>query len=419
MAFWPFKRKQEARASLENPGVSLADPDAIRFLLGSGVVDDTGQVVSVRTMLGLSAYWSGVNYLSRAIAGLPCHVYRRGDRDRTADTRHPAYRMLHDAANEETTAFDFRAWLMQQVFTTGRGLAYIERDRAGKPMAFWPIETGACVVERLGSGRKIYRVTLKARALTYAAGDVIDVPWMLKPDGLSHYDPVQTFRAVIANALGAQDYAKGYFSKGAVPPFVLEGPFQSAGAAQRAQNDLAEALANQQRGNRTNAIALPLGHSIKSVGVSPQQSQLVELRRFFVQEAARFFNLPPVALQDYSDAKYSTAEQSDLAIVKHGVQPWLVQLEQQFNLKLFAASSQRFAEFNLDGLLRADYRTRTEGMARQVQAGILKPSEARGFENLPFDPTSDRLFMQSGTMPVESLDSAPVSSSPQPLEPSP
>lgn len=418
MKFWPFTRAQatEARASIENPAVSLSDPEAIRFLLGAAI-DDTGQIVSVNTMLGLSAYWAGVNYVSRAVASLPCHVYRRGAKDRTTDDRNPAYRLLHDAPNAETTAFEFRAWLMQQVFTTGRGLAYVERGPAGRPLALWPIETGACVVERLADGRKLYHVTLRSRSITYPATDIIDIPWMLKPDGLSHYDPVQTFRAVLANALGAQDYAKSYFAKGAVPPFVLEGPFQTPGAAQRAQSDLAQALLDQQRGGRTNALALPMGHTLKTLGVAPQQSQLVELRRFFVQEAARFFNLPPVALQDYSDAKYSTAEQSDLAIVKHGIQPWLVQIEQQFNLKLFAAGSKSFAEFNLDGLLRADYKTRTEGMARQVQAGILKPSEARGFENLPYEAEADRLFMQSGTLPVASL--AQGSAPPSPPAPEP
>lgn len=43
----------------------------------------------------------------------------------------------------------------------------------------------------------------------------------------------------------------------------------------------------------------------------------------------------------------------------------------------------RFVEFNVDGLLRGDFKTRLDGYATAIENAILKPDEARAMENRP------------------------------------
>ena len=71
------------------------------------------------------------------------------------------------------------------------------------------------------------------------------------------------------------------------------------------------------------------------------------------------------------------------------------------NLKLFGRGSNRIAEFNLDGLLRGDYKTRMEGNAQAINTGQLTPDEARAQENREPLAGGDRLYIQGATVPLE------------------
>jgi HK97 family phage portal protein len=187
-----------------------------------------------------------------------------------------------------------------------------------------------------------------------------------------------------------------------VPPFAVTGNFQSPGAMKRAADDLHEAVLKASKEERQ-ALVLPLGLDIKEIGASPDKMQFVELKRFLVEEVARIYSMPPNFVQDLSKGTFSNTEQQDLHLVKHTLRRWVTQIEQELNLKLFGRSSTvQFVEFNLDGILRGDFKTRMEGYAQGIQNSVLKPNEARRRENLPDDPDGGRLLVQGATVPLGS-----------------
>ena len=78
-------------------------------------------------------------------------------------------------------------------------------------------------------------------------------------------------------------------------------------------------------------MALPLGHELKTIGLSPENMQLIELQRFSIEQIARIYSLPPVFLQDLTHGTFSNTEQQDLHFVKHCVKRWVEQFEQESN----------------------------------------------------------------------------------------
>ena len=162
-------------------------------------------------------------------------------------------------------------------------------------------------------------------------------------------------------------------------------------------------------GALTPIFPIPVGYELKPVGFDPAKGQMTEARTFQIQEIARAFQIPPVFLQDLTGATFSNVEQQDLHLVKHLIGQWAAALEGEMNLKLFGRmNGGKYVEHNLDGLLRGDFLTRMNGLARSVQSGILTPNEARGLENRPqhLDQAADRLFMQGATMPIDALGAA-------------
>ena len=148
-------------------------------------------------------------------------------------------------------------------------------------------------------------------------------------------------------------------------------------------------------------MALPLGHELKTIGLSPENMQLIELQRFSIEQIARIYSLPPVFLQDLTHGTFSNTEQQDLHFVKHTVKRWVEQFEQEMNLKFFGRGSDFYVEFNVDGLLRGDLKSRMEAYAVSIQNAIRTPDEIRAIENLPAMGATE-LLIQGATVPLGS-----------------
>ncbi|WP_338531661.1 phage portal protein [Nitratireductor thuwali] len=357
--------------------------------------------MTIDSALGVPAIWAAVNFLPGTLAGLPLHLYKRTSAGRERVTGGLAT-ILHDAVNPGMSSFDWRMYMFGQVFTEGRGVSFIERNAGGKPLNIWPLDPCGVTVKRF-EGRKLYEYKDgSSRKVTYEASEVIDIPFMLKRDMLGHRSPILTNKDVIGLAQAVTKYGSKFFQNGGVPPFAIEGPFQSAGALQRSAEDLAAAVQKAAKENRL-ALSLPAGHTIKQLGADPEKSQLVELQRFIIEQIARIYSLPPTFLQDLTHGTFSNTEQQDLHFVKHTMRRWIQQFEQEVNLKLFGrVNNRQYVEMNVDGLLRGDFKARMEGYAKGIQNAILKPNEARRRENLPDDPEGDKLLIQGATAPLGS-----------------
>ncbi len=86
----------------------------------------------------------------------------------------------------------------------------------------------------------------------------------------------------------------------------------------------------------------------------------------------------------------------------HSVSPWVTRWEQCLQQALILPSEQTdiFIRFNLDGLLRGDYKSRMEGYAIGRQNGWLSANDVRSLEELnkiPADQGGD-LFLVNGNM---------------------
>lgn len=393
--------EQRATNITNEGGISSSDPRITELFGLFGMSSASGVAVNEDTALGVPAIWTASNFLSGAMALLPLDLFRRVG-NRREKVAGPVGRLLHDAVNDETTSFGWRKYIFERVFTGGRAFTYIERDQRGVPVNLWPLNP-TCVTVRRENLRTRYEYREGATVKVYESSEIIDIPFMLRADGLGHRGPIATNKDVIGLAIAATRYGSRFFQNGGVPPFAITGNFQSAGALKRAADDLASAVKKAASEDRQ-ALTLPSGLEIKPIGVDPEKSQLEKTQRFLVEQIARIYSLPPVFLQDLTHGTFSNTEQQDLMLVKHTLNRWVKQFEEEVNLKMFGRNDprQRFVKLNLDGLLRGDFKTRMEGFARAIMTGQLKPDEARAMENRPaIGGAADSLFMQGATVPIE------------------
>lgn len=383
----------EARSgSIENPAVPVSQ--STEFMAFFGLSSIKLPHVTIASALTVPAVLAAVAFLSRTMATLPLHAYR--------DTADGSVRLtgktattIHDAPNDLMGSFKFRQWFWQQVFTGGRGLAWIERNGSVID-ALWPMDPRKTTIKRVGFN-VVYRFDNKE----YPAADVIDVPFMLNEDQITHRGPVTLAAKAIQLALAMNDYGSNFFAGGGVPPLALEGPVPSAkGGLERAMADVSRVIDAAKRTDKP-IFPLPPNHKLMPVGFDPAKGQMVEARLFQIQEIARAWQMPPAFLQDLSRGTFANVEQQDLHLVKHLIGQWAKAFEDEANLKLFGRGKNgRYVEHNLDGLMRGDFKSRIEGIARAIQTSQLTPNEGRALENRPKhkNPDADELLVQGATV---------------------
>lgn len=399
-AIRPAEDQPEERATI---GEMVRQSDTAGMLAIFGGMHMAGdEPVTVESALGVPVVFAAVNFLARALASMPFLVYEEGAEGRKEDPKDPVGLLMNVAANDETTGFDFRRGFWVDVFTQGRGLAFIERDGRGKVLNFWPLDVTQTTVSRKG-GRTVYICRDGGRSLTYAAHEVLDVCFMPGADRLGARSPIYSNVNTIGLAQAVTKYGIRFFNNGGIPPYVITGPMKSGTGVQRAAEDVAAAVRSMTE-NRRNGIALPDGHEIKALGIDPEKMQMVDVKRFLIEEIARIYGLPPAMVGDLTHGTFSNVEHQDLQLVKHLLAHWAKAFEREVQLKCFGRKeTKRRAKHNLDGLLRGDLKTRSEALSRQVAAGLMTPNEGRALENRPPLAGGDALVIQGAMAPLDGL----------------
>ena len=101
--------------------------------------------------------------------------------------------------------------------------------------------------------------------------------------------------------------------------------------------------------------------------------------------------MPPHMVQDLKRATFSNIEHQSIDFVVHTLDPWLVRIEKAIvkDLLVEEEKDEYFPKFNVDGLLRGDYKSRMDGYSVGISTGIISPNEARRKENMPALPEGE------------------------------
>ena len=375
------------------------------FFFGS---TSSGKPVNEHTAMQMTAVYSCVRILSETLAGLPLHVYRYNDSGgKEKYLKHPLYKLLHDEPNPEMTSFAFRETLMSHLLLWGNAYAQIIRNARGEVIALYPLMPNKMTVDRDSKGRLFYLYsrtsedtpTLGDDSQVYLTpSEVLHIPG-LGFDGLIGYSPIAMAKNAVGLAIATEEYGAKFFANGAAPGGVLEHP-GTIKDPQKVKDSWNAAYQGSQNAHRV--AVLEEGMKYQPIGISPEQAQFLETRKFQINEIARIFRVPPHMLADLEKSSFSNIEQQSLEFVKYTLDPWVVRWEQSMCRALLTESEKPtvFIKFNVDGLLRGDYVSRMNGYATARQNGWMSANDIRELENLDRIPAElgGDLYLINGAM---------------------
>ena len=149
---------------------------------------------------------------------------------------------------------------------------------------------------------------------------------------------------------------------------------------------------------------------VTTIGINPNDAQLLESRNFSVEEICRWFRVPPHMVGHTSNStSWGTGiEQQMIGFLTFTLRPWLSRIEQAIAKDLMAPQDRLryYAEFSIEGLLRADSTARGNYLSQMVNNGIMTRDEARLKENLsPMGGNASVLMAQTAMSPINTLGS--------------
>ena len=359
----------------------------------------SGKAVNPSSAIQVSAVYACVRVIAETIASLPFHVYENTESGSRKAIEHPLYRLIHDEPNSEMTSFILRETMLSHLLLYGNAYCQIIRTGRDKVASLYPLLPDHMEVDRDVSGRLTYTYTTSdGKRWLLDSRDVLHIPG-LGFDGIMGYSPIALEKSAIGLGIAAEEYGSKFFSNGARPSGILTHPNTVKDPA------ALRASWNAAYGSSTNAsrvAVLEEGMSFVPLSLPNNEAQFLETRKFQVSEIARIFRVPPHMIGDLDRATFSNIEHQSISFAVHTIRPWLVRIEQAMNRALISEKEKGrfYVQFNLDGLMRGDYKSRMEGYAIARQNGWMSANDIRELENL--NPITDTIggdeYLVNGNM---------------------
>ncbi len=365
--------------------------------------------------LQISAVWLCIERRANVVASLPFFAYETVDGRRTLARSSRLYALLHESPNARMTPLEFWRAMMMNHDLRGNAYARIERAADGEAVAMWPMPADQVESHVLPDGSMVYAYRIGDDVAILDESNVLHLKNL--GNGTTGLAKLEFMRSTTDEMAKAQTSASKIFGNSGKPTGVLMvdrvlKPEQRASIMQR--------FSEMTQGSTSRLYVLEAEMKYQQLSLSPVDQQLLESRKFGIEEICRWFDVPPVLVHHSNVTTWGTGvEQIIDGFHKFSVRPMLVSIEQAVRKRVMTPRQRaRFtAEFSLDALLRASLKDRAEIYAKQVQNGLKTRNECRQLENDPPVNGGDDLTAQTNLVPLHMLGKVKGGSNADPQAP--
>ena len=350
--------------------------------------------------LTLTAVWCAIRLLAESVSSLPISVYtKQANGDKLEDTKSPIYNLVKFKPNYYQNKITFFEFIMLSICTEGNSYVQIVRNNSGTPVQLICIDPSNVTVV-VNNNELFYQIDGGA---VLDSSDVLHIK-TITDDGVTGLSPIDQCAKALNWSVSLEEFGATFFSNGAKPSSILQTDRAlSDTALQRLKTSFNNNYSKLKNSNST--IVLEEGLTFKPISISPEQAQFLSSRQFSIEEVARIFNVPPHMLKDLSKSSFNNIEMQSQEFVTYTLMPYITRIEQEMNLKLFRTNElgKTFVEFNVNGLLRGDVKSRTEAYKTAITNGYMSINEVRQKENMNSIEGGDKHFMQMNMTTIDKV----------------
>lgn len=299
----------------------------------------------------------------------------------------------------------FECWIISKL---SRGNAYIlkGRDRTGAVNRLYVLSPDCVQVLVSDSGDVFYQLSadnltgVEQASVTVPASEIIHDRFNCLFHPLVGLSPIFACGLAAYGGIKILSNSIAHFNNLSRPGGILTAPGAiSDDNARRIKQHWDENYGGD-NGGKTAVLGDDLKYQPLNV-ISAVDSQLVEQLKLSADIVCATFHVPPYKVIGNAPA-YNNIEALDSAYYSQCLQVLIESIELLLDEALGAPDGVGF-EFDIDGLLRMDTKTKVDTLAIAVKGGIMPPNTAMKMLNLPAVEGGDTVYLQQQMYSLEAL----------------
>ena len=345
---------------------------------GFGLLFNNSSNYSSTAAMKLSAVYAATNQISNAVAMLPINIVKY-DYDEKQPIEHKLWKVLNVAPEKAYNHYNSFKMATESVIIQGNGYFYIVRDDKLNVIELRYINPDFVQPMPMADGSVRYIVQGFPAAVE--SSDMIHL--------FTHCDEMHNGISllkyaykVLTSASNAEETADKFYKGGA----GLNGIIKATAVLTKEQKaQIRESWSEAFSANGNGVAVLPQGLDYQPISVSPEDAQLLESRKFGIEEIARFWNISPIKLQVLSEVSYNSMESAELNFLYDTVAPYVQLFVEEFNRKLFKPSEvgKYGVMFDYTSAMQTNRKDLGEYYRMMLTNGIMSIDEIRGQMGMP------------------------------------
>lgn len=401
MALFDFLRLRK------RDGSDAAAPKADNITTVPWASAGENEVTTTEMALRVATVYRCADILSKGVAQLPLIIKRDRGGYFTEDTNDifGLYHLLRWMPNERQSAFELmRSAMLQLIF---RGNAILVPEIGAKEYRRIVLLTpGAASYDKYTNLYTINDVVNGVFGI-YPAKEVIHIKNISTDGGYWGVSTIAYAGRVLAITSNAdRENVDTFKSGGLVRGFVSGKGGGTIGFGAIQDSQLASVAENveKQLASGKNIFNLPGEMSFNQLSLSPKDLELLATKQFNVLEICRFFGVHPDKVFAQQSTNYKASEMSQVSFLTDTLQPYLTQIETEFQIKLIprALAGEYRIDFDIEPLMQTDLTTQATYMEKTIAAGARSVNDWRRKLGQKPVPGGDEPLVSANLVPLNS-----------------
>lgn len=398
-----------------NRDISISSPNVLSIF----GINTKGVTVNTNTAMSHTTVYACVNVKAQGLSSVPFTLYKETKKGREKAKNHPLFNILARQVNPLMTSVTWREMIVKDIELRGTHFSQIVKDKGGRIVALYPLIHDNMTVtlhineDNIPTIKYSYQIE-EGSVRNYDEKQILRIVGMPSSNGILGVSAIMENAQSISLGMQTEQFGSKFFENGANGSGILSTDKTFTG--EEGMKRLAKQFGDQFTGlsNSKKPIVLENGMKWQPITISNNDSQFLETRQFQKSEIASIFRVSPHLINDLTHATFSNITELSLEHVKYCLMPLAVKIEVSIWNQLLTDAEKKtyFAEFNFNGLMRGDFKTRTEGYKNAINSGYMTPNEIRKLENMNTLDAGDKLLMQSQYTTLEKIEEGPNEQAP-------
>lgn len=343
-----------------------------------------------------------IDKIISTLSVLPLRLYSHTKSGKVQAVNHWLYRILEDPAVEETATLFYNS-MLRQLYYTGNAYIYLCRNTKGEIITTKIIDSRRVRVSRTEDYHKIFTVDGKV----YTERDILHIPYLEGYNGTIGVSPVDLNKDLINLHQALLLYINNYFNNSVGSRLSIEFGDSWGNKPADMEKLYASIIPYLNKfvigpNNAGKPMIPPPDSKISKVEQSSNvQAELSSLLLLIEKQIANAFNVPYEIL-DSSQSKYNSLEQKQIDFLQSCILPIGNHISECYMKLLGPSEKNLFVEYSYSNMLKSDFKSTVDYLAKEVSSGLMTVNEARSKLGLgSVEPeVGDVLFVPTTLMPL-------------------